>query len=246
MNEEEQPLITILITVGENDTEFDRTFTSCIEQSYKPVEVLVVDYGDGSRRSLVDSETYPDIRFIDASDAGGVSAARNRALEQAQGEYVLFVESGQQVQAMWLGKAVDRFKLSQADAVQCATVYEQDNRTARVHMPNDSLFGFYQRLLYEPSVPLNSMIVRKEICSRFPEEMNRAGDWEFWISTLKGRKVDVLPEYYGSIIMLSQQVEKEQDPGYLREKYEIMREHYPELRRSIRKVKQFFRLRKGT
>ncbi len=243
MNEEKTPLVSLLVTVGNEDAQLRNTLYSCMEQTYTSVEILVVDYGNRHARASVDTMSHEGIRYLNTAASGGVSAARNIALEQASGTYVLFMDSGQQLQSMWVEKAVKRFRLSNADAVQCATVYEQDSRTARVHMPNDSVFGFYQRLVYDHTVPLNSMIVRKDICSRFPEERNHAGDWEFWIRTLKGRKVDVLPEYYGSFIFLSDQLAKEHSLDYLREKREIMAHFYPELRLSLRKVKQFLRLR---
>ena len=242
MKEENKPLISLLVTVGTDTGGLQDTLRTCVEQTYTPVQIIVVDYGEGSAQTIVEAMNRETISYVAAVGAGGVSAARNSALEQASGMYVLFVDSGQQVQSLWLEKAAERFRLSNADAVQCATVYEQERRTARVHMPNDSLFGFHQRLLYDHTVPLNSMIVRRDVCSRFPEEKNHAGDWEFWIRTLKGRRVDVLPEYYGSIIFLSDQLAKEHSSDFLREKREIMVRFYPELRFSLRKVKQFLRL----
>ncbi|PKL28883.1 MAG: hypothetical protein CVV46_04375 [Spirochaetae bacterium HGW-Spirochaetae-2] len=69
-----------------------------------------------------------------------------------------------------------------------------------MHIPNDSLFGFHQGLLFNPIVPLSSMIVRRSVCVRFSKDKPLPGDWEFWIETLRNRKVDVLADYYGSFI----------------------------------------------
>jgi glycosyltransferase involved in cell wall biosynthesis len=246
MNNSEQPLISIIITAGSHTIALGRTITSCVNQSYERVEILVVDYSREAMHANVHEDfSQHTLKYVHMPDVS-VASVRNTGLAQAEGAFVLFVDGGNEVQEMWLEKAWYRINLSGADAAQCATVYERDNLTAKVHMPNDSLFGFYQRLVYEPTVPLNSMVVRRDICSQFPEDKPLAGDWEFWITTLKGKKIDVQAEYYGSIIHLPPEGEEiENSSDYLREKHDIMAKYYSELNFSIRKLKQFFKLRTG-
>ena len=68
---------------------------SIVNQTFSDYELLLINDGstDGSdaicRRY---AEAYPQIRYF-AKENGGVSSARNLGLEQAQGEYVLFVDS---------------------------------------------------------------------------------------------------------------------------------------------------------
>ncbi|HCJ94381.1 MAG TPA: hypothetical protein DHV69_03985 [Sphaerochaeta sp.] len=234
---------SIIIPVGEDVTFLERTLRSCINQSCTDLEILVVDSGRGHDVGQV-VEALRDERIVVLEVPGkGTPFARNQGLEHARGEYVLFLEGYHEIQALWLEKAGQRFRLSHADAVQCATIYEKDNRMADMHIPNDSLFGFHQRLLFNPIVPLSSMIVRRSVCARFPEDKPLVGDWEFWIETLRNRKVDVLADYYGSFIQLQHELSKKSTPAYAREKRVIMETYYPQLRFSLRKMRRFIQLK---
>lgn len=234
---------TIIVTVGDDATFLERTLRSCISQSCADLEILVVDSGHGKDVGQV-VDSLRDERIVLLGFPGkGTPFARNQALAHARGEYVLFLECYHEIQASWLEKAEQRFRLSHADAVQCATIYEKDNRMADMHIPNDSLFGFHQRLLFNPVIPLGSMIVRRSICARFPEDKPLIGDWEFWIETLRNRKVDVLADYYGCFIQLHHELARKGSPGYAKEKRVIMETYYPELRFSLRKLRRFLQLK---
>ena len=72
-----------------------RCLDSIVNQAFSDYELLLINDGstDGSdaicRRY---AEMYPQIRYF-VKENGGVSSARNLGLEQARGEYVLFVDS---------------------------------------------------------------------------------------------------------------------------------------------------------
>ena len=193
-----QPTFSMIITVGDDVRSLNRCLHSCINQSYENLEIIVSAYGKPfDTHSIASDERIVIMPTI----ASSISTARNRALHTAKGTYILFLESTDEIHHLWLEKALERFQISQADAVQCATVYEKEALTGAVHLPNDALLGFHQRLLFDHIIPLGSLIVKKAICKLFPEEMEVLGDWEFWIETLRNRKVDVLPEYYGHIAL---------------------------------------------
>jgi glycosyltransferase involved in cell wall biosynthesis len=234
---------TIILPVGEDITFLERTLRSCINQSQTDLEILVVYLGHEHDVWQV-VEPLRDERIVVLEFPGkDIPFARNRGLEHARGEYVLFLECYHEIQALWLEKALQRFRLSHADAVQCATIFEEDNRMADIHIPNDSLFGFHQRLLFKPIVPLSSMVVRRSACARFPEDKPLAGDWEFWIETLRNRKVDVLADFYGSFIQLQHELSRKSTVGYAREQRAIMDAYYPQLRVSLRKLRRYFQLK---
>ena len=77
----------------------ERWLPDCLEsinlQSFKDYEVLMVDDGStDSSSDICDLWTRKDARFKHIAQSNqGVSAARNRALEEAHGEYVCFVDS---------------------------------------------------------------------------------------------------------------------------------------------------------
>lgn len=88
-------LISVIIPVYNRQNYLEECVRSVLAQSYPNFEIVLVDDGSTDRsveicRNL--SEQDDRIRFF-AAEHGGVSAARNMALEQAAGDYLFFLDS---------------------------------------------------------------------------------------------------------------------------------------------------------
>lgn len=87
-------LISIIVPVYNIENYLDRCLKSLLEQTYKNIEIILVDDGstDGS------SEVCNHYREIDKrvvvihQKNGGVSKARNAGIMAAKGEYIMFVD----------------------------------------------------------------------------------------------------------------------------------------------------------
>jgi len=233
-------LITIIAITQEVSDEFIQALTSCINQSYNDIEIIVVNYGHEECSIPMEDSRITLFHLLDST----IAQARNYGLEHAKGEMVTFIESHQEIHEQWIQKAAERFHLSKADAIQCGTMYERNNNIEKLAIANDSIFGFYQRLLVENTIESNSIVVRKEICSFFPEEMKHVGDWQFWINTLKGKKVDVQGEYFGSIIHLKEPLNSKKTLEYEKERLEIMEKYFKDLSFSPKKIGQWIAIKR--
>lgn len=90
----EQPLITVAVTVYNIKDYLKRSIESVCNQTYKNLEILLVDDGSTDGSSLVcDAYAREDsrIRVIHKKN-GGPSEARNVAIEQSKGDYIAFVD----------------------------------------------------------------------------------------------------------------------------------------------------------
>ena len=92
----ESQQISAVIPLYNKEAEIERTLMSVINQSLQPREIIVVD--DGSTDSSADIvrriiERHPEhnIRLVSQANAG-VSAARNRGIEEATGDYIAFLD----------------------------------------------------------------------------------------------------------------------------------------------------------
>lgn len=91
--------VTIGIPVYRSETYIQQALESALVQSYPSIEFLIVDDAgnDGSMdvvRGL--QKTYPrgkDIHIITHHENQGVSASRNQIIDEAQGEYLYFMDS---------------------------------------------------------------------------------------------------------------------------------------------------------
>ena len=92
----------------------ENTIEECINKilkiSRKDIEVLVIDDGSKDKtaeicKSIQDSR----IRFIHKEN-GGVSSARNMGIDSALGEYLLFCDADDWIQADEIEKVINKMK----------------------------------------------------------------------------------------------------------------------------------------
>jgi GT2 family glycosyltransferase len=65
---------------------------SALQQSHRPLEILVVDDGSTDDTAALCAEMGPPVRHVAQAHAGA-AVARNRGLQEARGEYVAFLDS---------------------------------------------------------------------------------------------------------------------------------------------------------
>ena len=84
--------ISVIIPLYNKASEIERTLRSVLSQSLPPREIIVVDDGstDGSAE-IVERLATPLVRLIRQQNSG-VSAARNRAMREATGEWVALLD----------------------------------------------------------------------------------------------------------------------------------------------------------
>ena len=91
---DKQELISVIIPIYNVEKYIDRCLKSLMEQTYKNLEIILIDDGsiDNSGK-ICDEYAKKDKRIIVTHQKNsGVSNARNRGLELAQGAYIGFVD----------------------------------------------------------------------------------------------------------------------------------------------------------
>jgi GT2 family glycosyltransferase len=90
-----QPLVSVIVPTFNRAYCLGRTLDSALAQTYRAVEVLVIDDGSTDETAeLVRTRSAQDARLrYFYQDNRGVSAARNHGLRVAEGEFVAFLDS---------------------------------------------------------------------------------------------------------------------------------------------------------
>ena len=89
---QDAPLISVMMTVYNGAPYLAEAIESVLAQTYRPVELVVVDDGsdDGSREI---TEGYlPQLRYVYHARRG-MGASRNRAVELAKGQYLAYLDA---------------------------------------------------------------------------------------------------------------------------------------------------------
>lgn len=88
-------LFSIIVPVYNVASCLNRCITSLREQTYRDIEIILVDDGStDSSSELCDEYAKADNRIrVIHKENGGLSDARNKGMELATGKYILFVDS---------------------------------------------------------------------------------------------------------------------------------------------------------
>lgn len=122
------PKISIIIPVYNVEKYLRRCIDSCISQTMQEIEIILVNDAspDNSHIIMKQYETaYPDkIKCIYLKKNIRQGGARNRALEIAQGEFVLFVDSDDWIDETMCEELYEKAKEKNADIVYCDVLRE--------------------------------------------------------------------------------------------------------------------------
>ncbi len=127
-------LITVIVPVYKVEDYLDRCIESIVEQTYKDLEIILVDDGSPDRcPQICDEWQKKDKRIrVIHKENGGLSDARNVAIKEAKGIYYLLVDSDDFI----VKDAVERLEAYASDEdviVAEAKIYEPDGIVDRVH-----------------------------------------------------------------------------------------------------------------
>jgi hypothetical protein len=94
------PTFSIVIPVHNRETLVRRAVDSCLTQRHPSFEVIVVDDGSADRTAAVVAEVSdPRLRLLRQPVNRGVSPARNLAVEHARGEWIVLLDSDDELTA---------------------------------------------------------------------------------------------------------------------------------------------------
>ncbi len=173
--------LSIVVPVYNTENTLKRCFDSIINQTYSNFEVIAVDDGstDGSA-DVIKEYAKKDERFRYISiEHGGVSKARNKGLEYADGEYLQFIDADDDVEPSMMTKLIFLMQENDADLAVCRfshpffkTYYEDG-----VYDLTDErqLLSFYQDT-YGVVMPWNRIWKRKCFTVPFDTEVHFSED----------------------------------------------------------------------
>lgn len=89
------PLVTVVITVYNNPlNELEECIKSVVNQSYSPIEIILVDDGSNSKyksRLKITLLKYPKIKYLRKSN-GGLPSARNFGILNSSADFICFID----------------------------------------------------------------------------------------------------------------------------------------------------------
>jgi len=197
--------ISIIIPVYNQEKFLAETLNSVVNQSYSNWECILVNDGsiDGSVE-VINKFVAQDNRFhFINSENKGVSHARNLALKQIKGDFIMFLDGDDLIHPEKIQKAISKFEINaNLSIIFNNTIYFQDtieNTLYPINIEAD-LLNFNDLLLFwneKIIIPIHSAIIKKSLLDgiEFNTDLTAQEDWLVWLLLFeKNPKVLVLDE----------------------------------------------------
>lgn len=119
-----QPLISVIIPVYGVEKYISQCLESVINQTYKNLEIIVVNDGTKDRSADIAKEYAAKDSRIKVYDFqnGGLSVARNRGLEIATGDYISYIDSDDWLDTKMYETLLEAAMKNEADMVKCGII----------------------------------------------------------------------------------------------------------------------------
>lgn len=114
-------LVSVIVPVYNTEKYLEKCVNSILAQTYRNLEIILVD--DGSKDlsgSICDEFAEKDCRVkVIHKENGGLSSARNSALDICKGDYILFIDSDDWVKEKMVADMIEQIQCHDADMVVC-------------------------------------------------------------------------------------------------------------------------------
>lgn len=188
-------LVSVIMPTYNREKVITRAIKSVLGQTYKNLELLVIDDGsEDNTEQVVRAVADQRVCYIKLSSNKGACHARNQGLAQAKGEYIAFIDSDN----VWLKNYLDeRIKLLENSSPKVGAVFGYFMRMKagekRKIIPSQE-FGsrmaecrsnkkLVQQLLVDNVIDTNTIVLKRkcvEMVNGFNENLRRLQDWEYF------------------------------------------------------------------
>jgi len=122
-------LVSVIILYYKDKLNIESCILSVIDQSYKDIELIVVDNhsNDGVISSL--KQKYKTFRFLHLSENRGFCGGNNAGLAHANGEFVLFLNSDVVLHRAYISKMVTTMRLNEKIGLVSGKILRFDRKT---------------------------------------------------------------------------------------------------------------------
>ncbi len=142
----DQTLISVIVPVYNVEDYLEECINSILSQTYTNLEILIVDDGstDNSLAILQDFSQRDSRITIFTKENGGLSSARNRAIDEAKGEYFTFIDSDDYIEENYIEYLMKSLIDNEAD-ISIVNSYHMINGKRKDIINNDGSVSIFSR-----------------------------------------------------------------------------------------------------
>lgn len=191
--------ISVIIPLYNKASEVERTLRSVLAQKTQPMEIIIVDDGSTDRSlEVVRGVESPLIKLFTQTNQG-VSAARNRAIAEAHGEWVALLDADDRWCEDYLSEQISMIE-RYPDCGAYATAFKVDDGVREVVADTPQSEGevdFFEESMHRYVMIPSATLLRRELVLElggFPEGMRMGEDQYLWTKVARSGKVAFSPK----------------------------------------------------
>jgi glycosyltransferase involved in cell wall biosynthesis len=195
-----QPLVSVIIPAYNSSQWIRGTIQSALSQSYPNVEVLVIDDASTDDTWKILQTYKPPVRVFRNDQNRGISATRNRSIQESRGSYIALLDHDDLWNPDKLVKQMQLFEKNPDLGLVfcdcwCAT---DDGRRWRYFEERPAARGHvFNKLLQDNFIPCPTAVIPKrflETLGVFREEFRCGEEYELFLRIAKQSPVDYVDE----------------------------------------------------
>ena len=225
MNKGEQPVLSVITVVYNNVRDIERTMHSVLSQTYPAIEYIIID-GQSTDGTLEIIEQRKDkiAKLISEQDEG-IYDAMNKGLAVATGDYVIFMNSGDE---FYCNNTVSQVFASgdDADIYYGETEMMDDegrNLGARRHAAPKSFT--WKSFQYGMSISHQAIYIKRSLVEPYDRRYQLSADIDWILKAAKKAKSIINVDAYVARYKVGG-MSKLKHKQSLLERFDIMKDHY--------------------
>ena len=195
------PKVSVIIPVYNGENYVKEAIESALSQTYKNIEIIVVNDGSKDRTEMICKEYKGKIKYFKKNN-GGVSTALNLAIEKMTGEYFSWLSHDD---LYYPNKIEEEIKAMEENTIILSD-YDLVNEKGKVFnsvvLPHYLIKRNNQFALLNGLINGITLLIPKKAfdeCGKFDENLKCTQDYEMWFRMmLKGYKFKHIPKILSS------------------------------------------------
>ena len=177
-----KPLVSVIVPLYNAAPYIEEALTSIVESTYRPIEVVVMDDGSTDESLSVAqrfAKKHTEVQVLHQEN-GGASRARNNAIHQSHGVYILPVDADNRIDPLYIEEAVEVLeKRPEVRVVSCRADFFGERTGEWITAP------FSKQLLARKNMIDTCAMYRRadwDKTSGYMETCAAREDWDMWLS----------------------------------------------------------------
>ncbi|TPV38786.1 glycosyltransferase family 2 protein [Bacillus dicomae] len=201
---EQTQLVSVIVPLYNAEKYIEETMESILNQTYKNIEIVIVDDGSKDQSSSIVQnlkKKYPEqIKYI-LQENQGVSVARNTGIENANGEYISFLDSDDLWHSTKIEKQIESMHKNNMNACYCGYMNFYEETGEKVENTTNFVKGNMTKafLTHQVFAQTSTWIFKKSIVMdhniRFTPGCSWGEDLEFLFKLMSVTNVCYVDEY---------------------------------------------------